>query len=397
MQAVQQIQRHNRDREPERLMLKYRAMRASTFGFLRGSCHLFYDRLPQNGLFKSAPSVWVCGDLHVENFGSYKGDNRLAYFDLNDFDEAALAPATWDLVRFLTSVRIRGDDLPGVDVQALCNAFVEAYAASLVSGKAYWLERETAQGLVRELLDGLRARVRVDFLNARSVVSRKQRVLKVDGVRALPPSASQRTAVTQFMAEFAQTQADPHFFKVLDVARRIAGTGSLGIDRFAVLVHGKGSPDGNYLLDLKQVFSSSLLPKLKLQQPAWKNEAERVVALQRQMQAVPMAFLQAVVFQKSSYVLRDLQPSEDRVVWPGVHRTQVPLLQLVTSLGRLVAWAQLRSAGRSGSATADELIAFGQKRKWKTQLLDAAKDCEADVRKDAASFNAAFDAGELSA
>jgi uncharacterized protein (DUF2252 family) len=72
-------------------------MRASPFAFLRGSCHLFYDRLPRGGIFRSSPLAWSCGDLHLENFGSFKGDNRLVYFDINDFDESALAPASWDL------------------------------------------------------------------------------------------------------------------------------------------------------------------------------------------------------------------------------------------------------------------------------------------------------------
>ena len=41
-----------------------------------------------------SPVCWICGDLHIENFGSYKGDNRLVYFDLNDFDESILAPVS---------------------------------------------------------------------------------------------------------------------------------------------------------------------------------------------------------------------------------------------------------------------------------------------------------------
>ena len=99
MNVVQQIRAFNAGRGPERLGLKYNKMRSDPFVFLRGACHLFYDRLPCKGLFKSAPLVWSCGDLHVENFRSYKGDNRPVYFDMNDFDEGLLAPASWDAVR----------------------------------------------------------------------------------------------------------------------------------------------------------------------------------------------------------------------------------------------------------------------------------------------------------
>ena len=395
MDVVRQIRAFNAGRDPERLQIKYRKMRADTFAFLRGTCHLFYDRLPRGGIFKTAPLAWACGDLHLENFGCYKGDNRLSYFDLNDFDEAVLAPATWDLVRMLASMRIAADGV-GMrrgDAQQLCAAFVDAYSAALALGKAYWVERETAQGLVRELMDGLRARARPAFLDARTRLKGKKRSLLVDGDRALPASAQQRAVVTGFLAAFAQSQADPAFYKVLDVARRIAGTGSLGVDRYVILVHGKGSPDGNYLLDLKRSLPSSLTPNLKLPQPRWKTQAERVVTTQRRVQAVSMAFLQPVVIGERPYVLQALQPTGDRVTLDHTHRSLGDLAGLIATMGRIVAWGQLRSAGRGGSAIADELTDFGRRQKWRDALLGAAEDCAQQVRVDAAAFAAGYDDG----
>jgi uncharacterized protein (DUF2252 family) len=399
LDPVSRIVAFNAGRDPERLLLKYRAMRASTFAFMRGTCHLFYDELPRGGVFQSAPAVWVCGDLHLENFGSYKGDNRLVYFDVNDFDESALAPASWDLVRFLTSLRVGADGLAvsGSKTRALCQTFLDAYGSALTLGKSYWVERETAQGLVRELLDALRERARSDFLDSRTTVKRGKRLLRADGKKALPASDTQRTAIAEFMHDFARSQPDPDFYTVLDVARRIAGTGSLGVDRYAILVRGKGSPDGNYLLDLKLALPSSLLPKLKVPQPRWKTQAHRIVALQRREQAVSSAFLQPVLVGGSPYVLRALQPSEDRVTLTRSGRTLAELEQVIGTMGRIVAWAQLRCAGREGSAIADELIAFAQRKKWKAQLLDASQDCAVQVRKDSADFDAAWDDGEFRA
>ncbi|MBC7733245.1 MAG: DUF2252 family protein, partial [Bacteriovorax sp.] len=228
-------------------------------------------------------------------------------------------------------------------------------------------------------------------------VKRGRRLLLADGRKALPVDAAQRAAVENFMREFAESQPQPAFFRVLDVARRVAGTGSLGVDRFAILVQGKGSPDGNYLLDMKQALPSSLVPHLKLAQPRWNSEAHRVVELQRRQQAVSMAFLQPVLFTEAPYVLRALQPSEDRVRFTGTGRTPGEIEAVVVTMAQMLAWAQLRSAGRDGSATADELIDFGQRRKWKASLLAASHDCAAQVRQDAAAFNAAFDAGEFGA
>jgi uncharacterized protein (DUF2252 family) len=86
MNIVKRIHKANRGRDPERLAMKYGALRAGPFAFLRGTCHLFYDRLAETGFDVAAPAVSCCGDLHLENFGSDKGANRLVYFDINDAD-----------------------------------------------------------------------------------------------------------------------------------------------------------------------------------------------------------------------------------------------------------------------------------------------------------------------
>jgi len=397
MDVVRRIQSFNSHRDPEGLRLKYRAMRVSPFAFMRGSCHLFYDRLPHGGIFASAPRVWSCGDLHLENFGSFKADNRLVYFDINDFDEAALAPLTWDLVRMLTSLRVAADGVTirSSEADGICEQFVESYASALRLGKAYWVERETAEGLVRSLLEGLRTRRRVDFLKTRTRAKGNLRQLRVDGSKALPPTEQQRGAVTEFMAAFAATQPLPAFYKVLDVARRVAGTGSLGVDRFVILVEGKGSLDGNYLLDLKQALPSVLASRAPSQQPTWRTEAHRVVTLQRRLQAVSPAFLQPVFMATTPYVLRALQPSEDRVHLDAATQSRGTLEQTINTMARMVAWAELRSSGREGSAMADELVDFGQRAKWRQKLLDASATCAAQVMRDAEAFNAAYDSGVL--
>ena len=93
------------------------------------------------------------------------------------------------------------------------------------------------------------------------------------------------------------------------------------------------------------------------------------------------------------YVFRALQPTEDRVTLNGSRRTQGELEQVIATLGRLVAWAQLRSAGRDGSASADELIDFGRRKKWKDLLLGASQDCAVQVAKDATAYNLAWNEG----
>jgi len=91
-------------RLPQMLELKYEAMAENVFRFFRGTCHLFYQRLAKFSAVPASPAVWVCGDLHLENLGSYRADNELVYFDLNDFDESLLAPSLWELLRLMASI-----------------------------------------------------------------------------------------------------------------------------------------------------------------------------------------------------------------------------------------------------------------------------------------------------
>ena len=396
--VIHAIQTFNAGRDPERLALKYTNMRASPFVFLRGTCHLFYRRLPDAPVLAEAPAVWCCGDLHLQNFGSYKGDNRLVYFDINDFDESALAPASWDLVRFLASVLVGAGsmDLKKKEAGELCDAFLDGYCLTLVSGKAGWVERETARGLIGDLLDSLKGRLRPAFLDSRTELKGKRRRLRVDNGKALPATDEARAKVTKLIGDLAESRDDPRFYEVLDVARRIAGTGSLGVDRYVILVRGKDSPDGNYLLDLKETLPSSLTPYLKTPQPAWKTQAERVVEVERRLQAVPAAFLKPIRVAKRDYVLRDLQPTSDRISLDEGRSGFDAVRGVVTEMGRILASAQLRSGGRDGSAIADELIAFGQGA-WRTALLAVARDCAVQVQKDWKIYSEALDDGAFAA
>lgn len=395
MNIVNRIRTANKGREPQRLKMKYDAMRTDAFTFLRATCHLFYDRLPKDGIFKSAPLVWCCGDLHLENFGTYKGDNRLAYFDVNDFDEAALAPATWELSRLIVSILIGAPalDLSKAQAHVLATKFMDSYVDALGKGKARWIERETSTGLVGNLLQQLRLRKRVTFLNKRTQKQGAQRRFRLDGKKMLPVSEAQRKKVQDFMRAFARTQTRPEFYKVVDIARRVAGTGSLGVERYAILVEGKGSPDQNYLLDLKQALPSSIASHLGRLQPDWPDHAQRVVSLQRRMQAVSMAFLHPVSLGKQPFVLRALQPSEDRVPMVGLQRSMDELIGVISAMGECVAWAQLRSSGREDSAIADALIDFAGRKKWRDKLLDVCDTLAGQVRDDWRTYCRAYDDG----
>jgi uncharacterized protein (DUF2252 family) len=380
-EVLARIERFNRGRDPKLLKRKYRAMRDNAFAFLRGSTHLFYESLPDDALLRDAPAAWTCGDLHLENVGAYKGDNRQVYFDIADFDEAALAPCTWDVLRFAVSILVgaRSLGLKRAVRHELCRCFIDAYGDALADGKARWVERETATGMTLEILEAVRERRRKDLLDERTVCRGKRRKLVIDGSRAVRAVGGQKKRILHFMREFAKLQEDPRFFRPIAVARRIAGLGSLGLERYVILVRGKGSPDGNYLLDLKHEPAPAIRRHLPITQPRWRSEADRVVTVQRRVQAIAPAFLRALRIDGRPFVLKELQPGSDRIYLARWGKKVDRLEQLCRTAGEIVAWGQLRSSGRGGSAHADALTAFARRKRWRAELLRLAGEAGESV------------------
>ncbi len=88
-------------RLPTLLPLRYTRMKASPFAFFRGGAAVMAADLagtPTTGL-----RVQACGDCHLLNFGGFATPERRLAFDINDFDETAVAPWEWDLKRLATS------------------------------------------------------------------------------------------------------------------------------------------------------------------------------------------------------------------------------------------------------------------------------------------------------
>lgn len=274
MNITERIQAFNQGRDPALLSLKYRRMQADIFTFFRGNCHLFYEDWPTQTVLNEAPLLWVCGDLHLQNFGTYKAGNRELYFDINDFDDAALAPCTVDLARFVTSLILGFSTLGGkqMDAMFLCRRFLECYAQTLKDAKVGGLTPRSSEGLVEDLLNDSERLKRQAFLDDWTILDQNQRRLKIDLKRTLAISSAMQAQIAACLKDWAIQTAAPDFFKVLDSAFRVAGTGSLGLKRFVVLVEGKGSPQRNRLIDLKMaripalqsylsVFMLSALPK----------------------------------------------------------------------------------------------------------------------------------------
>ena len=273
---TRRILAQNSGRDAARLELKLQLLREDAFAFFRGTNPLFLDFLPRRHSLFRAPATLVCGDLHLENYGAYKGDNRLCYFDINDFDEACVAPFTIDIVRFLAAVEVAAPALRLTPRAArrLGAAFLAAYGAAILDGKPRWIERSLATGVLRKLLRRAMRRTRRELLDRYSKPKGGMRRLRIAAGRAHALDGGERGRLRGFLGEFAHAVAHgsahaaargiargadaPKFYRLIDAARRVAGNGSLGLDRYLLLVRGRGSPDGNFVLDLKYAAPSAV-------------------------------------------------------------------------------------------------------------------------------------------
>jgi uncharacterized protein (DUF2252 family) len=382
------IQSFNQNRNPEILPRKYLSLRKNAFTFFRGTCHLFYHDLPADFIHSSAPSVWICGDLHLENSGTYKGDDRQIYFGINDFDEGGLAPCTWDVTRLVTSIFVAAASLE-IDPSAartLAESYLTSYATALATGRIRAIVADNAHGIVEDLLIGLQQRKRINLLDERTELVKDRRQLRFDNEKVLKIDKRLYRQIAQTIQDWADTQANPEFFEVLDIGFRLAGTGSLGIDRYLILVKGKGSPDRNYLLDFKQQPVSVLQPYLPEIQPQWANQATRVMRIQQLVQSAPPALSATIEFDHRSYFLRELQPTQDKIDLKATRLSHAQLDRLITTMALVTASAHLHGSGKSGAAIADELMVFGANSDWQAQLLSYANEYAKQVQQDYQDF-----------
>lgn len=398
---AERIKEFNSNRLPAYTALKYQSMAENPFRFFRGTCHLFYEDLSHNNALPADPLSWICGDLHLENFGSFKGENRLVYFDLNDFDESILAPATWEIVRMLTSIFTGFDALNIKKKDATQNAqlFLRVYSETLAKGKAKYLEHETANGIVRIFLEKIAERRQKDLVRQRTIEGKNGNLqFRVDHVRLFPLEKSLRKALMAHLSQMLhQYPLLKGRFQVADAAFRVAGTGSLGVKRYVFLLKNIKDHKKHLMIDMKQAVPSSLQPWLTTPQPAWTSEAERVVSTQHRMQNTNPALLSVTLFNDDAYVIKEMQPTADKIDFLVIRDRYKDIACVVEDMAFLTASAMLRSAGRQGAALPDELIAFGADTRWQQGLIDYSTAYAAQVKKDYSAYFKEYKAGYFTA
>ncbi len=344
------VDRERTSRFPSLLAQKQRRMSASPFAFLRGAAPLFYEIIAQDPEFGGGPEGegWLVGDLHLENFGAYAParpasagvDKRAAAFNLNDFDDAVRGPWRWDLLRLLTSLILAGRELgaSGPVVLDLATRLLDSYVAAAFRG-----EPVPAQPApVAALVERMRSRSRQALLDARTVLEGGQRRF-VRGERYLELPAEIRPALPAAVEMYAKgllPDERPRLeqLEIVDAAYRVAGTGSLGALRVALLVHGKGGTDGQWIFDMKE---QSVPSAARLVASSALSQAERVVTAFRSCVDPPPRLLGTSRIGTSDVFVRRLTPLEDKL--DLCHLKPESLGSLALYLGALVGAAHARA------------------------------------------------------
>ena len=350
--------------DPAGFRTKFRKMARDPFAFYRGSACLFYADVGEGGRYagfdadwvdEESARVWIQGDLHAENFGTYlDADGRLV-FDVNDFDEAYLGHWTWDLARFVASLALMSwqKALPDDTIDDLVARYVRAYVDQVehyrsVADDTEWaLTLDTAEGAVLDALHRAKLSTRFGMLESMTVVEdHRRRFADGTGVRRLEDDelALVAAAFEQYRHTLPESRQGVVTFDVLDaVGRSGFGIGSAGLPAYSVLIEGfTQALDNDVVLSMKQgyVAAPSRVVHDERGGSYFEHHGHRTAISQRALQAHADRFLGWTSLPGADgdvgYVVSEVSPYEADLSWDDVSEPG-DLAVLLPQLGRATA------------------------------------------------------------
>jgi uncharacterized protein (DUF2252 family) len=400
---------------------KFRKMAADPHAFYRGSACLFYaDVTQEEDPFADERSgrIWVHGDLHVENFGTYLNSDGRLVFDINDFDEAYLGRFTWDLQRFAASLALVGwqKALPEEDVRSLIGKYVRAYLSQVddyrqsADDDDFALHLDNTHGPIKAALVAARCRRRADLLDGATELADGARRLREDAsVRRL--GKRERDRVVKAFEGYLETIPEDKrfdralFYDLRDVAGKSGfGIGSAGLPAYNLLVEGYSQAlDNDVLLSMKQanVPAVSRFVDTAEVEKYFDHEGHRTVVSQRALQVHTDPLLGYTEMDGVGYVVAEVSPYEVDLDWADITEPDA-IAAVVDLLGRATAKIHCASDEDSEQDLVDfqveEAIATsleGRRREFTRWVTDFGMDYATRVRDDHALFVGAFREGRI--
>ena len=369
-------------RVPELVPIRYGRMLVSPFTFYRGAALIMASDLattPTSGL-----RVQLCGDAHLSNFGVFGTPERRMDFDVNDFDETLPGPFEWDLKRLAASLEVAGRDRGFAKAER--EAVVRACASSYRTAMAGFAGQSNLE-IFYARLDVDDAFARYQATVPRKLVKRAEKGLAkartkdsmqaldrlthdVDGeprITADPPlivpvsdllSDDQAEIFTGWaharLREYRRTlETDRRRllerYRLVDLARKVVGVGSVGTRAWIALMLGRDSRDPLFL-QIKEA-QPSVLEEFA-GRSEYRNAGHRVVSGQRLMQAASDVFLGWIhVTETLDGGERDFYVRQLRD-WKGSADIEAMVPKGMRIYAQMCGWTLARAHARSGDPVA---------------------------------------------
>jgi uncharacterized protein (DUF2252 family) len=315
------LERSTRGRVPELVKLKCELMADSPFGYFRGAVPVMaadLAALPNAGITSQ-----LCGDAHVRNVGAFGAPDGRLVFDINDFDETIRGPFEWDLKRMAASLTLagRGAGQKETNVRQAVEECIERYCTQMrefvrmstlevahfqvhrisrvepVHMALLKAERATPLHTLEQLTEPTSKKAGA----ARRFKTVKPVLTRVTGAKADEVLASLKPYLATLEP---QRQHLLSFYRPVDVAFKVVGTGSVGLRDYCVYFEGNGAEDPLFL-QIKEEPASGYAGYLPKAHPPAHN-GRRVAEGQRAMQIQSDPFLGWTHIGSRDYLVRQL-------------------------------------------------------------------------------------------
>ncbi|MEU6880732.1 DUF2252 domain-containing protein [Streptomyces sp. NPDC046712] len=370
--------------DPAAFRVKFRKMAGSAFAFYRGTACLFYADLEQEQhggpyLDERTGRVWIHGDLHAENFGTYMDANGRLIFNVNDFDEAYVGPFTWDLKRLSASLALIGytKALSDEQITELVRIYAAAYrerihalAAGAKDDEVPPFTLDTAEGPLLDALRDARSLTRFGLLESMTEIREFERRFSSGG-GSIELDAATRYKVLAAFDGYLETLpesslARPDSYRVKDVVgRRGIGIGSAGLPSYNILLEGNSDAlENDVVIYLKQAQTPAVSRHVTdaAVREYFQHEGHRTVISQRALQAHADPWLGWTELDGAGQLVAEVSPYAVDLDWSDIDDPE-EIATTVADLGRATATMHAAADDSSGHS----LVPFSTER-----AIDAA-------------------------
>lgn len=393
--------------QPQGAQDKFEVLASDAFTFFRGTALLYYrDRAGTDG---HLPIVFTVGDVHPENFGVMPNSDGAPFFGVNDFDEAWTAPFSYDVKRGAVGFWLVAErnGLSHKRRTQVVHSFVDGYLDALRAFAAD--DRSDSFQFRLDNSPTMLTKILQEAVDDRGDFLAKYVDLRTSSFR----SGKKRVAHSSHTEEFQQVvdryvagcdlgsvPRPDDFFTVLDVARKKgSGTGSMGLDRYWVLLQGWGpEPERSVVLELKQARRSALyglVPRhAAADDDAAAPQGERVVHAQQVHLVNGDPLYGSAEIEGTSFMVRERSPFKYEVDTARLDRDS--LVAYAGICGQALAQPHARSdagTGDTGAGTEHQILASVHPALFRDDVVVFAEETAARVATDFGLFRRDRDLG----